>query len=350
MSELMCASSKAPDHIYAKMIEDTINPDTGVRISSIQICLPRMILAEFNTHKVIIKNFSSSRAIPSKVLREQVWHTPFTPVYWGTNQKGMSAAEELKGYKKILAVLTWRLASKLAVGVHYLLEKVGVHKQTCNRVLEPFLTVTGLATATEWQNFLKLRLSENAQPEIQELAKCIKFVLDNSTPRKATDAEPFHFPYLTEEDKHTVPLSDWYKISTARCCRASYNKLGATSGVEADIALSNRLIEDEHYSPFEQLAIKVPTDLNERARFFVRLDGWKDNLPILNSLPSEFVKCIYLQRNFVGVHRVAVEASGWIMLRAVIDPFAAGDMSKEDIAELKQALLFDLFQYFKKND
>lgn len=262
-------------HISAKVLADSITPD-GKRLTTFEIKVPRIILAEFNTHRVLSRNFASSRAIPVKKLRAEVWNDPFMPVYWGANKSGMSASEELTGWKLKLARLTWRLLSKVAVLGSWTFEKLGLHKQTANRILEPWLSVTGVVSATEWDNFFALRLAPSAQPEIQALARCMKDAMDASTPVELQEGEA-HLPYIDADEKAKYNIWDLVKISTARCCRVSYNNmLGKKSQPEEDIKLHDRLATDHHMSPLEHVAF-VPTDGCTRA-FLTKsqrnLRGW----------------------------------------------------------------------------
>ena len=61
--------------IEAKVIEDSISEE-GIRITTMQVKFHRFILPEFNTHRVFSRNFSSSRAIPTAKLLEQVRTDP----------------------------------------------------------------------------------------------------------------------------------------------------------------------------------------------------------------------------------------------------------------------------------
>ena len=54
--------------------------------------------------------------------------------------------------------------------VHWLLEKVGLHKQLTNRLLEPWMWVTVIVSSTQWNNFYALRCHKDAQPEIRRIA------------------------------------------------------------------------------------------------------------------------------------------------------------------------------------
>jgi len=61
----------------AKIIADSIA--SGVRLTTMEVCFPRFILAEFNTHRVFSRNSASSRAIPVERRIAQVRENPFVP-------------------------------------------------------------------------------------------------------------------------------------------------------------------------------------------------------------------------------------------------------------------------------
>lgn len=272
-------------HIDAKVIADSINPDTGKRITTLAIKIPRIILSEHNTHRSLSRNFSSSRAIPSKKLRKEAWEHPFVPIYWGANKSGMSADQQLTGFNLSMAKFSWKLAGKFAVMFHKMMEIVGVHKQTCNRIIEPWMSVVGTITSTEWDNFLRLRYDRNAQPEIIVLAKKIHDAIRASEPTVPENG--IHLPFIDEEERKTFPIDQLIKISVARCCRTSYaNCLGKKSQPEEDIKLYHRLLGNGHFSPFEHIAL-IPN--HGRVAKELQYD---------------------LQRNF----------RGWYQLRAFIQP------------------------------
>lgn len=240
-------------HISAEVICDSTNVANNARLTTFQITLPRIILAELNTHKSLSKNCESSRAVPIKKLRGKAYADPFYPVYWGKNQSGMSAREELQGWRKSVAKFIWWFASREQILNNWLLEKVGVHKQTANRLIEPWLCVTDVITGTDkfWDNFFRLRLADGAQPEMQVLAWKMKKAYDASKPKVLGVAEP-HLPYITDAERTKFPVSTLVKISVARCCRTSYNNMwGKVSQPEEDIKLFYRALESKHFSPME---------------------------------------------------------------------------------------------------
>lgn len=240
-------------------------------------------------HNCLSRNFSSSRAIPANKLRKEAWSHPFVPVYWGANKSGMSADQQLTGFKLSMAKFSWKLAGKFAVMFHKLMECVGVHKQTCNRIIEPWMSVVGTVTSTEWDNFLRLRYDHNAQPEIIILAKKIHDAIKNSTP--VVPADGVHLPFIDQQERDQFTIDQLIKISVARCCRTSYaNCLGKKSQPEEDIKLYDRLLGNGHFSPFEHIAF-VPKGMGKAGR-----------------PPKDFQAD--MQRNF----------RGWYQLRAFIQP------------------------------
>lgn len=254
--------------IKAEVVLDTIW--NGKRITTLQLRLPRFILAQLNTHRVISKSTASSRAIPTSKLLEMVKNDAVHPVYWGKNQAGMQAKEELEADNKQLAMNEWQIAALNAANSAEKLLELGVHKQIANRVLEPFMWAETIVTSTEWDNFFNLRLHEDSQPEIQELARCMKEAMDNSEPVKSK----IHLPYITLDEMedyvqgsnvtNSESLNEclyqyFVPISAARCARVSYlNHDQSNPVIEKDLATAKRLIEANHHSPFEHQAYALP--------------------------------------------------------------------------------------------
>lgn len=267
--------------IEAKVIEDSIT-DYGQRITTLQVKFHRFILPEFNTHRVFSRNFSSSRAIPTKKLLEQVRNDPAMPVHWGKNQPGMQASEELTGLEKQAAIDSWKAAAREAASRAEVLSQIGAHKQIVNRIIEPFLWANGIVTSTEWDNWDELRRHEDAQPEIYELACRIHEARMASTPKLLRPGE-WHLPYILDHEK-----SDGFfkkqenkdlliKISAARCCRVSYLKHdGQAPNVSEDLALFDRLAGAVplHASPLEHQATPFPEEVQIDASLSGNLKGW----------------------------------------------------------------------------
>ena len=191
----------------------------------------------------------------------------------------------------------------------------GITKQLCNRILEPFLWHTVLLTSTEFENFFKQRCpkyeiyagpedtpeyfcsgrswedfmksnnglagdfnTENiverlqysksgAEIHMQILAESIWDAMNESTPKLLQNGE-FHIPFGDNFDGNEILklgcdnndiisdfiVSNEVKISTARCARLSYNTFDGEINYQKDIELHDKLLNDEHWSPFEHCA------------------------------------------------------------------------------------------------
>lgn len=249
--------------IEAKIIADSIS-ETGKRITTLQVKFHRFILSEVNTHRVFSRNFSSSRAIPTKKLLEQVRNDPAMPVHWGANQAGMQAERELEGDALKNAQFSWKRAAESAAAMAEVMANLGAHKQIVNRIIEPYIWANGIVTSTEWENWFELRAHPDAQPEIHELALRMQDAIAASSPRLLKAGE-WHLPYITDEEREdsfyqieaNKSSNILAKISAARCCRVSYLKHdGTKADVNDDMFLFQRLAgaEPKHYSPLEHQA------------------------------------------------------------------------------------------------
>ena len=92
--------------IKAEIVAHSINEQEDELIS-VLVTFPRIILAEVNTHRMLSKNTSSSRAIPFKKMVEAVQNDPFIPIAWQKEHTGMQGYEyftdsiEIEGCKKL---------------------------------------------------------------------------------------------------------------------------------------------------------------------------------------------------------------------------------------------------------
>lgn len=262
--------------ISAKVVADSVGP-SGARLTTFVLTYPRFIHSEFMTHRMISKNAASSRAIPCKKMRAMVLKEPAMPVSFSQNQAGMQAAGDIAPWKQRLATRLWKMAGIMMCGFHYLLEKLGVHKQHANRVLEPWLHMTVIATATDWDNFFGLRLHPMAQPEFQELARKMRYVYYKSSPNKLKVGE-WHLPFVDElelEEEKIEPRGGvWAPLrkSVARCARISYlNHDGSHSTLAKDTELYDRLLKSQpiHASPAEHQA-----QATRSKKYSGNLRGW----------------------------------------------------------------------------
>ena len=241
----------------ATVIARTKNPMNSRVITTLELVYPRFIHSEFMTHRMFSRNASSSRAIPIGRLIEEA---TVTPTHWMPNGKGMVNNAEITDANEIAKYEAyWELARTEAINHVIYMQELGLHKQIVNRLLEPFSFIKVVVTATEWDNFFKLRLAADAEPHMRDLAKAMKEAMEKVDPMIGF----VHTPYCDHDFR--VPA-----LSAARCARVSYNKHdGSKPSREDDIKLSDMLIKGGHMTPFEHFCYAAQED-----KFYANLCGW----------------------------------------------------------------------------
>ena len=318
-----------------KILLDSIS-ETGKRITTFELTYPRMIHSEFMTHRMFSRNAASSRAIPAKKMRQMVNEDCYTPDKFPKNVAGMQPAEwyEQDSEEYFEAKKEWKIAADNALIAHENLERLGIHKQIANRLIEPFLWYTCIVTATEFSNFFKLRCDENAQYEIRRIADLMYEAYHNNecynnrfnqcdkvhTCQQNLKIGEWHCPLVYEEDDECIlrylttrhypykestikkqelevyALSNHFieikkQISVARCARVSYLTHDGKRDIEKDLELFERLKTSGHFSPFEHVA--TPSFDKQRWNQFQSLKA--------NQEEFEKIKPINLRNgNFIG--------------------------------------------------
>lgn len=251
---------------------------------------PRFIHAEAKTHRIIeiddacyefmqeislmddpnlSRNASSSRAIPVERLIEEALNDPAMPVSWGSNKPGMQAGAEIDTPIKspwhpphllqgsmLRPDEAWLEARDRAVDMARAFMNAGYHKQIANRLLEPFTHITLVCTATEWDNFFKLRRHSDADPTMQALANAIYDAMAAPEEIQAMPEYGWHLPFISIEERGCFATGrEAAMVSAARCARVSYlNHDGSDPEVKKDLALAQKLLDAGHMSPFEHQA------------------------------------------------------------------------------------------------
>jgi hypothetical protein len=168
--------------INAQIVAHSKN-EQGDELISILATFPRIILAEVNTHRMLSKNTSSSRAIPFNKMVETIQNAPFIPIAWQRGHSGMQGGEYLTAPIDLaFANDMWLEARDRAVKSAKAISKEGtdgvpfVTKQLCNRLLEPFMWTTMLITGPKsgWDNFFNLRCPVYQLPNKEETFKSWK--------------------------------------------------------------------------------------------------------------------------------------------------------------------------------
>jgi thymidylate synthase ThyX len=265
----------------AKILADSVSPD-GVRLTTLEVTFPRIVLAEFNTHRVFSRNSASSRAIPVEKMIRMVQDHPYVPTHWGKNQRGMQADEELSGIEQRASRAAWYGAMAQAVGHAKELAEIGVHKQITNRLLEPFMWHTAIISSTEWMNFFHLRCHRDAHPEIRRAAELMREAMDKSVQRVVNYGD-WHTPLVEPGEAWDLEIAgvvDVRKVSVGRCARVSYLTHEGKRDPPEDIKLFDRLLTSGHMSPFEHVARPLEAadvdhfDFRICNRFVGNFRGW----------------------------------------------------------------------------
>lgn len=255
----------------AHILADSQAP-CGSRLTTFLLTYPRFIHGELLTHRMLSRNAASSRAVSMRKMRALVLRAPAKPAWWGKHQRGMSAREELPRLRRALAEALWYGARYPACAAHWLLERVGLHKQLTNRIIEPWQTMQTIVTGTDkaWQHFLHLRNHTDAQPEAQRLARLVAHQLEFKAPfvRKLRTYE-YHIPYLREQE---LSQPDAIRIAVGRIARVSFLTHDGRRDSNEDIKLHDKLIntppgEPQHLSPTEHVAMCAPDGVRVPGNF-----------------------------------------------------------------------------------
>jgi hypothetical protein len=281
--------------IKAEIVGHSLSPQKDELIS-VLATFPRIILAEVNTHRMLSKNTSSSRAIPFNKMVEAIETNPFIPIAFQKEHSGMQGTEYWEGTEHDLRVEIRKEAIARSVYNAKEEHKYGVTKQLVNRHLEPHMWTTMLITGSRegWENFFKLRCPQyeiyagpedieeylctgrswkdfmksnkglagdfdtdnvveklklnkgQAEIHMMALAECIWDATNESTPKQLEPGE-WHIPFkdkikiddfLIKDNFDNIDLFNQalepikLKISVAMAARTSYTVVGEEKGID----------------------------------------------------------------------------------------------------------------------
>ena len=326
--------------IETKIIADSIG-EHSPRLTTFLSRYPKFIHGEHLRHRSASFCVSSSRAVPVSKNLEEVKSDELraSPVWWGKEQKGMSAAEELDDtdtcvrwpddLPRLLVSLAymlavdmrpalvtereyvkrlWQLGAIVEAEVGEDMSAHGAHKSVVNRRLESDLHVNVLWTICKpgLMNFFGLRLDKAAQPEMRVLAEATWRAWNESKPQVLRPGW-WHLPFIDEKtgnqifhyvEQNSLIQDVAIRISVARCARLSYTSFetGKRSTIEEDLRLYDRLITARpiHASPAEHQA-------TPDVRFTRYVDRTNDRE--IGSHVYEDWRCPHLHGNLHGWHQ-----------------------------------------------
>jgi hypothetical protein len=205
----------------ATMILKSISPD-NISLRTLQLRYPRIIHAEFMTHREFSRNARSSRAVPATVMLSEVQSAPFIPDHWSQNQPGMQAANEDHNAPIMLPFhpgtmrpsmenelfahtreQAWLLARSFSLIIAQAFAGAGYHKQIFNRVVEPYSYIDTLFSTTSLANFYHLRRDKAAEPHMRDLAEAI-YIADNESPVQLFSYDQWHLPFMSPTDYENI--------------------------------------------------------------------------------------------------------------------------------------------------
>lgn len=265
-----------------KIIKDSIGP-CGKRAITMEVTYWRAIHSEMMTHRMFSRNAASSRAIPfyrekngsviENCTYSKIKDSGFVPEFLGSEKPGMQSGSELSGDDRDNALELIDAMRKFCLVKCKDLHLLGLHKSIINRYLEPWSYITVLITATEWNNFFRLRCHPAAEKHFQKIARMMKDAIDTSVPMVLQEND-WHLPYIDTpilirqhlENNNDLDF-DWTegvrRISAARCARLSYLTHNGVRDFDEDLKLFEKLIEPKredgslddaiHASPLEHV-------------------------------------------------------------------------------------------------
>jgi len=306
----------------------------GDELISFLVTFPRIILPEVLTHRMFSRNTSSSRAIPFEKMVEVIKNNPFIPVAFQKSHKGMQGYEyfglenfnenrplkwdkvcfedDEDSYDDVLRA-EWNFYINETIEHAERLNSLGVTKQLCNRLLEPFSWTKMLITTSKegldnffdlrcpnyngyksWKqlcnmdiNYIletplldRLKISKStAEIHIQLLAESMYDAYIESKPRELPQGE-WHIPFREKilEEYPEADEKDRIQISTSMAARVSYTTIeeGKKISLEKHRELYQLLIEEKHNSPLEHCAKSIPEEEYENFDRY-ELDIYNDN-------------------------------------------------------------------------
>lgn len=280
----------------ATVIAHSKSSVTGKEIITFEVEFWRGILAEVNTHKMLSKNASSSRAIPVPTMLKQVRENPAMPVRFGAANTGMQDKGVHNNHVEIemgtiyeigSPEYIWEQSALISSDIAEAFHKAGYAKQVCNRLIEPYQMVKMVITATELNNLWWLRDHEMADPSFADLVRKMRAAMQASTPTVLKPGE-WHVPYYNSgywkpstqllsmppktADAFGHTLEHALVISASCCAQVSYRKLDDTiekaRGVVARLNLQGEEPDQPvHASPLEHQGTPISESIGDDYSF-----------------------------------------------------------------------------------
>lgn len=194
----------------------------ATRIITLRLSYPRFILPQMAKHRVFAQTTRSSRYTD---IGEEVYKNPNVPMELFTEQ-----LERTIAYTNAL-------------------KESGISKEIYNRFLEPYAFTDQILTM-DWRDldhFLRLRLADDAQWEIRELATAIMLAVNDSKPIQTN----VHIPFADYSNPITIDTIQMSVSKVGRISRRSKNETFLADFM--DSKRFARMMSNRHFSVLEHL-------------------------------------------------------------------------------------------------
>jgi hypothetical protein len=211
---------------------------------------------------------------------QRVLDDPFIPK-WSAAQPGMTVTSEIPDEDEhIRAKAHWLGTLGANVATARTLAAKGIAKSVVNRLLEPWMHIEVVLSATEFNNFFALRDDAAAEPHIRDLAHMMRELRDKSEPtfkrpcvgpdfctsgginNVSTNSSEWHLPFIDLSGPIIVGgvlIHKTIKESVAHAAWVSYGSVDGKPGfTQEDVdRVYDKLVGSQpiHASPTEHVAV-----------------------------------------------------------------------------------------------
>jgi hypothetical protein len=254
----------------------------GVTMASWQVKLPSFLDGEMRTHRQRSNSAASFRARTTASMIRDVLEDPFVRWHWSLNEPGMQgntpASPEVADRNRE----RWLAARFPVVRVVQAMADDNLHKQDCNRLLQPWSWMQYVVTTrvSHIPHFESLRIEGGTEPHFFDIATEMRLLLVEHGPAIEREA---HLPYVDDVDAARWSVRDAARASSTRCRRASLFRAGeremSSMADDVRLGLEAESTDPLHATPFEhQVWCGIEGMQRNLAGNFAELDD--DNMPL----------------------------------------------------------------------
>lgn len=251
----------------------------GKVISTLCLRYPGFIHADVVAHRRFSANKATDLSMSARRIMQSAVSDPAVPVFWNGGADLIRPAghdgEPVRFIKTVwnhqvdsfdvgiaegLPAKAWEQARDQAVDMVKGFTAAGYDGHALAFLLEPFVHVTALVSATEWDDFVDLEHIADAEPHLRALATEIRRELDREDNIQALRPGQWHLPFATESfathDRDGKGLDLAIRKAVACCASTSPKTVdGLEMTPQRATALYDSLVVawPLHVSPFEHV-------------------------------------------------------------------------------------------------